>query len=105
MELNLEKRTIEIDRLYWLGDFRNIRFRDSLDISGKESLNYEIIETIKYMQTLSVEKSYRNYMLLQMELDGKFPKTISSEEMVKYIESLQLDTMEKIKLLIKNGEI
>jgi hypothetical protein len=65
----------------------------------------KVLDLIRYMQTLSVEKSYRQYMLLQERINKLFPNTISSEELVSYIESLQTETLDKIKKLIQNGDV
>jgi soluble cytochrome b562 len=104
MDKNL-LRTLEVDRLYSLGDYRNIRFRDSLEVPEEVKVDSKVLDLIRYMQTLSVEKSYRQYMLLQDRINKSFPGVVSSEELVSYIEGLQTETLDKIKKLIQNGDV
>ena len=67
------KRSLVTDRLYNLGDFKNIRFSDEFnDIPEEFMLDSEFVSGIRSLQVLGVEILYREYLKLQHdELVGK----------------------------------
>ena len=67
------KRTLKIDRLYSLGDWKNVRFGDEfVDVPEEYILDTDFIANLRMLQLLGVEILYREYLKLQHdELVGK----------------------------------
>ncbi len=67
------KRSLKIDRLYSLGDWKNVRFGDEfIDIPEESIFDAEFVGDIRMLQLLGVEILYREYLKLQHdELVGK----------------------------------
>ena len=62
-----------MERLYNLGDFKNIKFGDEfIDIPEEFMFDTEFVGNLKMLQLLGVESVYREYLKLQHdELVGK----------------------------------
>jgi hypothetical protein len=90
-------RTSQIDRLYPLGDYRNIRFSDTIaDIPDKLAMDSEFMAAIRYLQMVEIEITFRRYI----ELTNKVG-TIKFEEAMKILEDLRVETMGKIKATLE----
>lgn len=93
-------RKSEIDRLYPLGEYRNIRFSDSIDnIPDKLAMDSEFMAAIRYLQMVEIEISYRRYVELSKKVG-----TPTLEEAMKILEDLRVETMGKIKATIEQVE-
>jgi hypothetical protein len=56
------ERTISIERLYFLGNFKNIKISNTLtDIPEELAMNVEVMELLYRQQLIAVEKAYRDY--------------------------------------------
>ena len=103
--MKLQNRTLETERRYTLKDYEHIMVKDILELQEDTALDSETVELVRYLQLLSIEKTYRKYILLREELSKKFPGVTSSLDVVAYIEELQSDTLDQITKLFKNGDV
>ncbi len=93
-------RNLVVERLFPLGDYKNIKFIDSIDnIQFPLSINNEFISLIRYLQLVEIEITYRLYWDLIKEIN-----TIKVEEAMGYLEKTRLDTLGKIKIMIEEQE-
>jgi hypothetical protein len=99
-------RTISVDRLYSLGDYRNIRFVDTLEDTEGVFKDEDVIQLVKNLQFQSAELAYRNYIKLAKEIvDIEKNNPDDKEAMViEHIEQQRLNTLEQIKNYLEKGE-
>lgn len=65
-------RTSAIERLYFLGDFKNIKITDTIsEIPEEVFLNKEAMDSIVNLQLISTEHTYTTYL----KLINALPKT------------------------------
>ena len=95
------KRALKIDRLYSLGDWKNIRFSDEfLGIPEKYLLDKDFVNNIRMLQLLNVEVTYREYLKLQHdELKGK-----DLEEALERLYELRNEMYESIMSRLDNDK-
>jgi hypothetical protein len=94
------KRNLRIERLYSLGDYKNIKFYDEIEELPEEfTFNKEVISNIQFLQMLQIEQAHIRYMKLAAELS----KHKNFEELETEIESLREKTLSELTKLIKNG--
>lgn len=94
-------RSLAVERVFPLGEFRNIKFHDEInDIPEKVCLNEEVMAKIRYLQMVDVEIAYRDYLRLMEKAN-----TVKTEELAKAIEFLETErnsVLEEInEMLIK----
>lgn len=59
------ERTSRVERTYSLGDYKNIKFYDSVTkIPARLAVNSEFMGSLYYAQLISVESAYRAYLAL-----------------------------------------
>ena len=93
-------RTIEFDRLFFLGQYKNIRIKHSLDgIPDKVWLNPEAVEKLTTLLLLAVERDFRRYQQLNQEIGG-----MSLEESLAYLSELRDETYKEIQDILNNGD-
>ena len=91
------KRSIEIDRLYWLGDFRNIRFREEVsDIPEGLVNNEQFITILTSLMLLRIEQNYNKYIKLMDSTKGK-----STEDNISLIEDLKIRQLDNLSDFMK----
>jgi len=91
-------RVSQIDRLYPLGDYRNIRFSDTInDIPDKLAMDGKFMAAIRYLQMVEIEITYRRYGQLMGQVG-----TVKLEEAMKILEDLRVETMGIIKAAIED---
>lgn len=93
-------RVLKADRLYNLGDYKHIQFTDELEVP-EEWDKPEIVTLLRWMQVLSIEKSYHDYMLLTQSYNSK---QLGHMEAEKYINELMSETTKQLNELFKNGK-
>jgi len=94
------KRSLGIERTFWLGQFRNIKVTDYItDIPDDLALNEEVISLLRTLQLINIDKVYLNYIKESPAVSGDYtdarPETI--EEAVEALEEVRLTTFEKLK--------
>lgn len=95
-ENEVMSRTLKVERLYSLGDFKNIKFTSELYNIPKEfAFRKELIDKINYLMLLDVESNFRKYTELISTIN-----TLKLEEMMKYLEDERMNTLDEIKNII-----
>jgi hypothetical protein len=94
------KREIGVERLYSLGDFKNVKFFDSIiEVPEEFVFDQKLVGEIKFLQIISVELTFRRYMKLMEENPMAWgTKAIDS------LEKMRQDTIDVIKESLKNGK-
>lgn len=100
------KREIGVERTYPLGQYKNIKLRDyihtestSIELSGKNAFNKELIDNIRFLQLVQLEVDYRRYLEMARKA-GELP----FEDAMEMLENIRIDLLDEIKEHIKNGE-
>lgn len=85
----MEKK-ISTERLYSLGDYKNIKFSDEITGVPEEVFNNpEASKLLRYLQLLEIEYSYSRYTLLAEKLYGQ-----------KFSLEVILETLEKERSIV-----
>ena len=86
-------RDLAVERLYFLGDYKNIKFSNVLkDVPDEIAQNDKAVELLYTQQFITVEIAYRKYY----ELIGKISKQ-KSEEVQEFLEAQRVQTMKELK--------
>jgi pyrroloquinoline quinone (PQQ) biosynthesis protein C len=94
-------RDITTERLYYLGEYRNVKFIDSIsNLPDEIAFNGELTGTLRWLQLVHAEKTFFRYMNLRSQLKDK-----DAEECLAIISKLHEETLLELKELFKNGEI
>lgn len=65
-------RTISVERLYSLGDFKNIKFNDTItDIPQNIALNDKAMGLLHYLQLTEIEHAHKRYLKLGLMLPAR----------------------------------
>lgn len=63
-------RAVSVERLYSLGDYKNIKFTDSISgIPEHVAMDTEAMDLLRYIQLLEVEQSHKRYIKLAEKLN------------------------------------
>ena len=94
------KREIGIDRLYFLGEFKNIRFSDRfLELPEEHVTNPEFVAKLYYILMVTIELEYRKYIELNTRLHG-----FSLGEAIGALQQIRSDAYDELQQLL-NGDI
>lgn len=75
-------RSIKVERLYSLGDYKNIKFIDEItDLPEDIATDEEMVGKLSYLQLVGIEKSFYRYYEL-----AKKVKTLNPEEILGFLE-------------------
>lgn len=97
----MTKRSIGIERLFSLGDFRNIKFVDTIvDIPEEVANNEKVIQALTLIQLARIEKSYFQYLKM-LETTSKM---VNRDEVIEYLASYSDEIYSKLFELIKKQE-
>ena len=95
------KRKIGIERLYFLGQYKNIKFIDGyLEVPEEHSNNSTLVDRLYYILMVSVELAYRRYLELNQRMHG-----LELGEAISYLQEVQSDIYKDIQDLLTNGEV
>jgi len=95
------KREIGIERLYSLGQYKNIKFADRYwEVPEEYSNNPTLIDRLYYILMVTIELEYRRYLELNQRLYG-----LDLGEAISYLQEVQSDIYKDIQDLLTNGEI
>lgn len=94
------KRTLGLDRTYYLGQYRNIKVFDSItDIPEELLLNSELVNQLRTLQLAQADKVYLKYImdspLFNPGFNASNPETI--EEALEVVEEARITSFEKLK--------
>jgi len=94
------KRRINIERLYNLGDFKNIKFSEEVSEIPDELVNNEQFVTIlTNLMLLRIEQNYNKYIKLMESTRGR-----SIDEAINLIEDLKITQLDNLENFIKEQE-
>jgi len=94
------ERNLEVKRLYSLGDFKNIEFRNSLvNIPEHLANNDKVVSLLYFQQVLSCEIAYRKYY----ELINKISKD-KIEDVLKVLEEEREQTLVELMQEIEKAD-
>ena len=83
-------RKISTERLFSLGDFKNIKFYDEInEIPSEVATNPEASRLLRYLQLVEIESAYNRYMLL---MDKLYANKLPIEEIVETLENERQNT-------------
>lgn len=92
-------RTIGTERLYTLGNYKNLKVTDVISDIPQELLgNSEVMSSLRMLQMLQSDKTYLQYLLnsaTMQDLSGATPADL--EELVETIDETRVATLEKLK--------
>lgn len=92
-------RNLHVERLYYLGDYRNIKFYDEInDLPPEIMFNQEIVEKLQFMQFVGVELAFRRYVKLNKTLPE------SPEDAIAVLEEVRVGALDELKNLL-NGHL
>jgi hypothetical protein len=87
-------RTIGLDRVYPLGEYKNIRVSDTFTIPEEVMLDDNYINTIVKMLMCTIEVTYLKYIKMSNKL-----ASLSLDEQVQLLEEVKSQTMEELHKL------
>ncbi len=94
-------RELKMERLHYLGDFRNVRFTDVIsELPDDIAFNGELISALRWLQLMQSEKTFYRYLVLGSQYKDK-----NAEECLAIVSKLHEETLLELKELFKNGKI
>ena len=94
-------RTLKMERLHFLGDFRNVKFIDEIsELPDDIAFNGELIGALRWLQLMQSELTFYRYLTLGSQYKDK-----SAEECLAIVSEIHEETLLELKELFKNGEI
>lgn len=93
------KRSITTTRLYFLGQFKNLSFSDTIeDIPEELALDIDAMRTLRSIQLFQIERSYLKYMKLR-----ETTKDMNIDSALELINELDVASNRKFhEILIKD---
>lgn len=89
-------RTLKVERLYSLGDYKNIKFTSEIyNVPRELAYNKEVMDRINYLMLLDIESNFRKYVELSSTIN-----TLKVEDMMKYLEEERINTLDEINKII-----
>ena len=93
-------KTLRVERLYSLGDYKNIKITSELtDVPDTVWKDEEKVSVIEFSLLLDVESQFYKYMEMVKQQKG-----MTIEEVQSQILELKSDTYDKLLNLLQNGE-
>lgn len=91
------KRKISIERLYNLGDFKNIKFSEEVSEIPDELVNNEqFITILSSLMLLRIEQNYHKYIKLMESTRGR-----SVEDAIGLLEDLKISQIDHLEEFLK----
>jgi hypothetical protein len=77
-------KKISVERLYSLGDFKNIKFYDEIsDIPENVALNEKAMSLLHFLQLLEIESSHKKYLRLGAMLPARPEQIDAAIELIE----------------------
>lgn len=97
------KRTLKLERLFYLGDYRNIKFIDEItdlpeDVAGNETA----LDLLRQVQFVGVDKAFQEYMALHK---SKGIKNAEPEEAIIELEKIKEQLVYELTKVFGNGKL
>ena len=94
-------RSVSVTRTYSLGNYKNIKFSDTIsDIPEELAISPEVMNTLKFLQIVSIEKSYFDYVK-----DAESWHELDIEEAIAQLDGLEKETITTLKELFNGHNI
>ena len=94
-------RSISVTRTYSLGNYKNIKFSDTIsEIPEDLAINHEVMGVLRFLQMVSIEKSYFEYVH-----NAETWHDFGIEEAIEKLNGLERETITSIKELLNGKEI
>lgn len=94
-------RSISVERLYSLGNYKNIKFSDTIsEIPEELATNQEVMNVLRFLQMVSVEKSYFEYVH-----NAESWHDLNIEDAIEQLDALEKETLTSMKELLNGKEI
>lgn len=89
-------RSLGIKRVFSLGDYKSIHFDDLIeDLPQEVMLNQDLMDKIRYLQMISVDLAYQEYVTMYRRLNA-----ITEEEKMSFLIEQKVNTIDEIKHLL-----
>jgi len=95
------KRTLKLERLYYLGDYRNIKFIDEIT-ELPDDISDEAVDLLRQLQFVGVDKAHQEYMALHLR---KGIKGATPEEAVIELEKIKEKIIYNLEQVFHNGKL
>ena len=90
-----------MDRLYSLGNYKNLKFIDEInELPDDIAFNGELISALRWLQLMQSEKTFYRYLALGSQYKDK-----NAEECLAIVSKIHEETLLELKELFKNGKI
>lgn len=96
-------RNLQVERLYSLGDYKNIKFTNGVnDIPQELALNEKVTELLFFQQALSCEIAYRRYYDLiekiseEMTIVKNGRRVVDGEQALAFLQEQKETTMKEL---------
>lgn len=83
--------TISVERLYFLGNFKNIKISNTLAEIPEDFMSDKVLDLLYKHQLISVEKAYRQYHEIIKDLPA------DAAEAIEFLDAERVATMEELK--------
>lgn len=94
------KRTLGIERVFTLGQYKTLRLADTIeDIPEELALNPDFVDKIRILQMLNIEKQYRDYI----KINEKINANLNIEDAYEALDKAKTTTLSDIEEIIKNN--
>lgn len=81
-------RTLSLERLYYLGDYRNVKFGDTItEIPEEVSNKPKAMQIMRYLQLLDTEFAFTRYLALREKTHA-----LSTEDTLAFLEEERVQT-------------
>ena len=99
------EQTIGMERLYKLGDFKNLKFIDTISgIQDEYILNDEFQDMLRVLQLVRADKYYLNYIKLFDDIIEKvINKILTTEEAINILEINEMELTKALAHILKNN--
>lgn len=95
-------RTLRTKRLYFLGDYRNIEFEDTIELPDLFIDSHDVVGRIRNLQILTIEKAFREYQRLQATKVNPLAKDF--DQVIAMLTEEQEQVREELLDIFNNGK-
>lgn len=105
------ERTLSTERLYFLGDFKNLKFGNTLTgIPDELAQNDKVVSLLFFQQALSCEIAYREYVQMIEHINENFyverggKKIADPEAIMNFLQQQRSQTLDELYEELKNSK-
>lgn len=91
------EQKLAVERLYSLGDYKNIKFTSEItSIPAEVMLNKDAIALVRYLQLVDIEHSYMKYQQLMRKAIPSKPVEEAMEEALAFLDTERSETFDHL---------